>query len=227
MEVSAGMGWTGQQAAMLDALIQESLNVVPMHLLIGRLSRSSLLNSANIDGWLFDESKNRPSPIPNAVAIFESFLATTSGGVESYEKSKEGYWIAKRRPQQHTQELEDWGQSIVKRCLIEFSKNAPKANLEPEDQLGLGKSLLAEFWCNPTYEEAKYWGSFPYEQDQSGKNIAKLVKQYNVQTILRRVRGKKQEVDWKAGSLAITTSPLREIVTLFEFLKSVVKPNSV
>ena len=214
------VGWTGQQAAMLGALIQETVNVSSMHLLVGRLRNYPLLNSANIKGWLFDESNDRPSPIPNPVALFESFLATTSGGVDSYEMDNKGVWIARRRSQEHTQALKTWGQETVKRCIVEYAKNSSETTISPGDQLRLSENLLKEFWCNPTYEEGRCWGDFPYEQDQSGKNIAKLTKRYSTLSVLYKLLGKTQEVDWKAGSLAISAAPLRELIKIFDRLKA-------
>ena len=213
------VGWTGQQAAMLGALFQKMLNTNTIHLHIGRLRTYPLLFDANITGWLFDESDNRPSPIPSPVALFESFLATTSGGVSSYEKDENGRWIAKRRTQQHTKALQTWGQETVRRGIISYAKNSIETNLSSEEQLRLSMVLLREFWCNPTYEEGRCWGDFPYEQDQSGKNIAKLTNRYSVMSVFNKLIARKQEVDWKAGSLAITSSPLREFIQLFDRIK--------
>jgi len=213
------VGWTGQQAAMLGALFQEKLNTSSIHLHVGRLRAYPLLFDANITGWLFDESDGRPSPIPNPVALFESFLATTSGGVSHYKKDSEGVWIAERRTQQHTKALQVWGQETVSQCIVDYAKNSSLPNLTSENKIALSKTLLNEFWCNPTYEEGKYWGDFPYEQDQSGENIAKLAKRYSVTSIFNKLLAKKQEVDWKDGSLAITAFPLRELIRLFDRLK--------
>lgn len=219
------VGWTGQQAAMLGALIQEKMDVSSVHLHIGRLRKYPLLNEADIKGWLFDESDQRPSPIPNPVALFESFLATTSGGVDSYKQDENGHWIATRRSQQHTQALKAWGQETVIRSIVEFAKSTKKTNLSSDEQLKLSKILLEEFWCNPTYEEGRFWGDFPYEQDQSGKNIAKLAKRYSILSVVYKLLGKKQEVDWKAGSLQTTAAPLRELIEIFDKLKASLKSN--
>lgn len=214
------VGWTGQQAAMLGALIQQTVKVKSLHLLVGRLKRFPLLTDANIEGWLFDETANRPSPTSNPVALFESFLATLSGGVQAYEQAAEGHWIAKRRSQHHTNALSDWGQKIVRECLVNYAKNSEENQLSSSDQLALSEILLKEFWCNPSVEEAIHWGKFPYEQDQTGKSVATLAREYQVKSLCRKLVGIKHEIDWKAGSLAISAAPIREMIKIFEFLKS-------
>lgn len=216
------VGWTGQQAAMLSALIQHATQRASLNLLVGRLRTLPLLSEASIEGWLFDESNNRPSPVQNPVALFESFLATTSGGVESYGQNGSGSWVAKRRVQQHTQALENWGQPTVKLCVTEYAK-LYETTLSADEQLVMANTLLKAFWCKPAAGEAKYWGSFPYEQDQSGENIIELARKYSFQSLLYRLFGKKQEVDWKAGSLKISNPAIRLFAKVYDSLKDRIK----
>ena len=84
------IGWTGQQAAMLSALIRQIGGADPLHLHVGRLRSRPLIVPADIEYWLFNELIKR-SPVENPVALFESFCVTTTGGVEGYQLDSAGW----------------------------------------------------------------------------------------------------------------------------------------
>ncbi len=215
------VGWTGQQAALLSALIRHGDGQDPLHLLIGRIDRDTLIAPADIEGWLFDEPK-KMSPVENPVALFESFCATTSGGVEGYElDAATGVASAVRRRQEHQSSLVQWGQPDVQRCVLRYAELAGEFadDLDPKTSRDAGEKLLRAFWQHPTRTEALQWGSFPYEQDQAGEVVRQLVSPYNLKQLKARFSGSHIGLDWKAGSVELSPTPIRQLLKLREKLR--------
>ena len=212
------IGWTGQQAAMLSALIRHGGGQDPLHLLIGRLDRDPLVMPAEIEGWLFDEPEKLP-PVENPIALFESFCATTSGGVEGYEVDEtSGIATAVRRRQVHQSALVNWGQPNVQRCVLRYAELAGEFadELDSETLRDAAEKLLRAFWERPSRIEALQWGSFPYEQDQAGDVVRQLVSPYNLAQLKARFNGSYNGLDWKAGSVELSPTPIRQLLKLRE-----------
>jgi len=211
------IGWTGQQAAMLSALIRQQGGQDPLHLHIGRLRNKPLIVEADIEGWLFDE-RVKPSPVENPVALFESFCVTTAGGVNGYHVNSDGTATAVRRTQRHKGHIVSWGQPILRQCVLSYTAQA--GDLMSEIDIALLRDtcekLLLAFWESPQWHEAKKWGSFPYEQDQTGQTIRELSNPYNWAQLQSRLEDSYSGVDWKAGSIELSPSPIRQLLKLRE-----------
>jgi len=211
------IGWTGQQAAMLSALIRQVGGCDPLHLHVGRLRDKPLIVEADIEGWLFDERVER-SPVENPVALFESFCVTTSGGVDGYEVDDDGIATAIRRSLDHKDNIVSWGQPLLRYCVLDFTVRAGGL-MNQMDNAVLRRAcekLLLAFWESPLWYEAKKWGAFPYEQDQTGQTVRELSNPYNWAQLQSRWTDSYSGVDWKAGSIELSPSPIREIMKLRE-----------
>ena len=211
------IGWTGQQAAMLSALIREEGGCDPLHLHVGRLRNKPLIIEADVEGWLFDERVKR-SPVQNPVALFESFCVTTTGGVDGYKINGNGVATAIRRAQPHKNNIEAWGQSVVRHCVLAYAENAGAVmnQISAAALRDISEQLLVAFWESPTRVEAEKWGAFPYEQDQTGQTIRQLSNPYNWTQLKSRLGNSYNGVDWKAGSIELSPTPVREIMRLRE-----------
>ena len=209
------IGWTGQQAAMLSALIRQNGGVDPLHLHVGRLRKRPLIVPADIDGWLFNELV-KPSPFKNSVALFESFCVTTSGGVDGYQLDNTGTVSAIRRTQDHQTGIVSWGQPELRRCVLRFAEQAGTimSTIDTEVLRVACEKLLKEFWEHPSRAEAKKWGAFPYEQDQTGQSVKRLTNPYNLAQVKSRLAGTYSGADWKAGSVELSPSPIRQILKI-------------
>lgn len=215
------IGWTGQQSAMLSALIRNLGGQDPLHLHVGRLRNHPLIVQADIEGWLFDERMKRSSPVENPVALFETFCVTTTGGVEGYELKADGSSLAIRRTQDHRSTLISWGQPIVRQCILKYAELAGASMQEIETELLRDAciGLLHEFWEHPRICEALKWGAFPYEQDQAGKTVRQLANPYNLSQLKSRFGNSYSGIDWKAGSIALSPSPIRQILKIRELYR--------
>ena len=211
------IGWTGQQAAMLSALIRQDGGADPLHLHVGRLRTRPLIVPADVKSWLFDERVKR-SPVENPVALFESFCVTTSGGVEGYQLDSAGIASAIRRKQDHKSDIETWGQPELRRCVVSFAAQAGLImnSIDNEVLRVACEKLLKEFWESPNRYEAEKWGAFPYEQDQTGQSVRQLTNPYNLAQLKSRLTGTYSGIDWKAGSLELSPSPIRQILKIRE-----------
>ena len=211
------IGWTGQQAAMLSALIRQNGGVDPLHLHVGRLRTRPLIVPADIEVWLFNELIKR-SPVENPVALFESFCVTTTGGVKGYELDSAGVASAIRRTQNHHSDIVSWGQPELRRCVLSFAERAGNSmsTINSEVLRIACEKLLKEFWESPSRYEARKWGAFPYEQDQSGQSVKQLINPYNMAQLRSRFTGTYFGVDWKAGSIELSPSPIRQLMKLRE-----------
>ena len=211
------IGWTGQQAAMLSALIRQTGGCDPLHLHVGRLRTRPLIVPADVEGWLFDERVKR-SPVENPVALFESFCVTTTGGVEGYRQDNTGKATAIRRTQNHQSGVVSWGQPELRRCVLSFAENAGAlmSTIDAEALRVVCEKLLTTFWNSPNTHEARKWGAFPYEQDQTGQSIKQLTNPYNLAQLKSRLSGTYSGIDWKAGSVQLSPSPIRQLLKLRE-----------
>lgn len=212
------VGWTGQQASMISALIRNIGGQDPTHLHIGRLRDEPLAAPATIHGWLFNErgDNSQKSPVNNPVALFESFCATTMGGVESYQQEPNGSMSVLRRSQAHKPNLIAWGQPTVRDCIMEFAACAGELMHQTNSTVlkTLCTNLLIEFWENPTALEARTWGSFPYEQDQAGLAVRQLAQPINVPALISWVTNDYSPPDWHAGSVALSPTHIKQLLKL-------------
>lgn len=214
------IGWTGQQAAMLSALIRQQGGLDPLHLHVGRLRDRPLIAPADIEAWLFDE-RVKSSPVENPVALFESFCVTLSGGVERYEIDSAGVAKSIRLTQAHQSDILFWGQPLLRRCVLQFAEQAGglMSDIDSELLRSTCEKLLRQFWENPKRHEAIKWGAFPYEQDQTGQTIRQLANPYNLAQLRSRMVSTYSGIDWKAGSVELSPSPLRQMLKLREMYR--------
>lgn len=211
------IGWTGQQAAMLSALIRQRGGLEPLHLHVGRIRDKPLIDKADVDCWLFDERQTR-SLINNAVALFESFCVSLSGGVDGYVLDQSGSVNAVRLAQLHQSSVETWGQPRLRECVVDLAHRVGEHmnGVETEMLRSTVESLLLTFWDTPSYHEALKWGQFPYEQDQTGQSIKQLASPYTLASVWLKLKGSHSDIDWKAGSIELTSSPLKQCLKLRE-----------
>jgi len=211
------IGWTGQQATMLSAMVRHLGGLDPLHLHVGRLSDLPSAVPVSIESWLFDE-RERSSPLENPVALFETFCVTTSGGVTGYEIERDGTVSVLRGHQGHEACVLAWGQPLLRDCVLKFARDAGAVmhGLEPDVLLEVCTELLREFWERPSRAEAAKWGEFPYEQDQAGLVVRKLANPYNLEQFKARFSDAYGGIDWKAGSVELSPSPLRQILKVRE-----------
>ncbi|HEY6792163.1 MAG TPA: hypothetical protein VI365_33100, partial [Trebonia sp.] len=71
------------------------------------------------------------------------------------------------------------------------------------DPRPLVHQVLDAFWCNPTWDEALAWGSYPYDTDPAGAAARPLARPF---TTADHVRGDRA---WLAGSLSLTDPAAR------------------
>jgi hypothetical protein len=216
------VGWTGQQAAMLSAIIEHVGGSAPVHLHVGRLRDAPTMVAIDLRTWLFDDRTGRRT-LENPVALFETFCATELGGVSGYE-TRAGQVVALRRPSPHGAALKRWGLSEMRAGIIDFASSFrldadsadsadPACDLQP-----VALKLLEEFWHSPTSSEAQAWGSFPYERDEQGKVIQTLAVRYDRRWLKRRLDGSFHGIDWPAGSIAISSPLVRSVFALRSWL---------
>lgn len=222
------IGWTGQQSAMLSALIRQSGGQDPLHLHLGRLRDRPLVIEADIESWI-SFNRERRTPFESPVALFETFCATVSGGVDGYHLDHNGIASSTRREQSHQSAVVSWGQPLLRSCVLEFAKRAggSASEIEPELLRDVCVKLLREFWEKPNRYEAKRWGTFPYEQDQTGQSIRQLANPYNIAQLRARVGNYYSGADWKAGSIELSPSPLRELLKVREMCRRRNNPDSI
>ena len=215
------VGWTGQQAAMLTALVEEAGGVGPLHLHIGARGNRELLHHADIERWLFDDRTSH-SPIANPVALFEAFAVTLKESVIGYERQGDTM-VTVHRDNQHDEALLAWGQTVLRESILStvegvlFDESLARSDA---DLCDASAELLRAFWETPTVAEAKAWGAFPFEQDQLGKVVRTLAIRYDLDQLKSRRDGEFFGLDWKAGSVAISAPPIRAVLQAAEVLRS-------
>ncbi len=215
------VGWTGQHSAMLSALTEMAGGQSPLHLHIGRRGHRALLHDADIEHWLFDESTGS-LPIANPVALFETFCVSLNESVIGYERHGDRV-RAVRRDGHHDEALRAWGVPLMRQSILKTVELARlDGSLAPldVDLTSVSKELLRAFWDRPTVPEAQAWGAFPFEQDQVGNAVRTLAVRYDANHLRARQAGEFYGLDWKAGSIAISSPAVRVALQAAEQIRS-------
>ncbi|MEQ8842806.1 MAG: hypothetical protein RIB98_17640 [Acidimicrobiales bacterium] len=201
------VGWRGQQAAMLDLVLQQAGGADVHHLHLGRNKVESLLTDARIDRYLIDVE--RPL-VKNPVALFETLYATTQPGLTGLRRSpggvvepvfREGPDPVGRSP--HILPLRDLVISAVDAMAPRLTSADRETELRPRVC-----AVARRFWESPTPAEARWWSTLPYELDASGRLVRPLgapVRLAELPDIVRRRSlGDRQ---WSRGAV-MASSPL-------------------
>lgn len=206
------VGWRGQQAAMIDAVVGRRSVTRIQHFHLGRNVEEPLLAPSEIERYLIDI--DRPL-VRNPVALFETLMATSEQALVDLERTPDGAVAPILRDG-----LDPVGQSphivplqkLVAEVTSLLAPTLTPADLEVDLREPIG-AVTERFWEHPTITEARWWAAVPFEQDGSGQLISVLGTPVSIVELPRiavqRSLGTRQ---WTPGALMASGPLVRRLL---------------
>lgn len=210
------VGWRGQQAWLVSALIREATGEEPLHLHFGGDSVSADLdNRVDIERFAFDDSRE-PHPISSPVACLEMFLASGKPRLLGYERDKAG--AVSEVFETASTSVDNPTRRLLARGAIQVAAQFP--SLSEIDHWGMygspliveTRALLAEFWNNPTEQQANLLLGLRFEGDDSGSVVGPLINSYSLTELMGR---DSQPRIWREASLCLTPWWFRTVMKTY------------
>jgi FMN phosphatase YigB (HAD superfamily) len=210
-------GWAGATAKAFDQLLASSGYPPVVHLFIGLQEGAEQVRQSEqppeLTAWLFDrhELRGADHPMPGANVLFELLCAGTEGRLLGYDR--DGVRIVPRLERPTNDEVLGWGLPDVRRVVqeaVEFSAPHLRPGDRGTDLSGVVTSVLSQFWMQPSSDEARAWGSFPWEEETWPPYypVAEPLTTTSVMTTLARRDGRiRRHNSWQAGTAALSSAP--------------------
>jgi len=210
------VGWRGQQAWLISALIGEATGQEPLHLHFGgdRVA-PHLEDQVDIERFAFDDSRE-PHPISSPVACLEMFLASGKPRLKGYERDADG--IVHEVFERHSTSVDNPTRRMAAAGAVEVAALFPTRaeidswKLEESSLIPETRNLLAEFWNTPTTREAELLSGLRFEADDGGALVGPVVNPYAMSEILGRSMHPRM---WREASLRTTPFVFRRLMKLY------------
>lgn len=211
------VGWRGQLAWLVSAVIAGLTGHQPVHLHFGGANViTGLDDAANIRRFAVDDSV-APLPFPQVVSCVETFTASGAPRVERLSRTAAG----------DVDLVFDTGSPLVAnaaRTLLWDSAEQVAAALPSHATLerwGLRstgmdaavRDILTTFWTHPTRTHAVAASQLGYEVDDAGTIVGPVANPYHPREML--VGHAPDTREWRQGSLALTWQPFRSALTTY------------
>jgi hypothetical protein len=210
------IGWYGNALRSLNALVSEGGGSCPHGFFFGLLTTEQLDVRAPAHAYFIDRRSALPAPahVPSLPILMETFTAGAHGPVLGYRRGTGR--IEPRLASEVNDPVVGWGLPLVHEVveaycdalLLDPALVPVQADLRP----AVG-ALLRAFWCEPWREEVEVWGEFPWEADQAGGRLYPLAEPHSPGDLVEALRSgwiaAPRASSWPAGSLAVTSRPLR------------------
>lgn len=210
------VGWRGQAAWFVSALIEEATGHEPIHLHFGGDGVLPAIDELiDIRRFAFDDSR-RPHPIDSPVSCVEMFLAAGRARLIGYERSADGTVEQRFAPASSVVDTPTvralWAGAIAVAEQLPSLATLTEWLGEPEENPDLLvpeiRALLAEFWTAPTSDEIAQLEGLRFEHDSSGDSVGRVIRPYRLPELIRRDPLARQ---WRSGSLVATPQPIRAL----------------
>jgi FMN phosphatase YigB (HAD superfamily) len=213
------VGWVGRLQDSLNRLITQEGGSKVRGLFFGLARDDSAREGKLRDAFMFDNrTPSSSTRIPQGLlAVVESFCTQRHGTTVSYKKNHLGKWEPVFRADQENVVI-SWGIDHVHQVAIGYLEDFPlQCGVEEVSESQLMKSaqrVLFRFCTEPYLYEARTWGGYPFEHEQSGGGCLQLAQEYPSGTEgLRRAVNARTAVDlggyWVSGARKLTPVPKR------------------
>lgn len=214
-------GWGGRTAGALDTLVRAEGAEPPMHLLMavtGNAVDAERHRGSTVCSWLFDLQQwpRGAGEIPSPNVLVEMLCAGREGRTLDYHREEDDQWKPVfARPDNRP--IIEWGlpavQAVAVRTAERFAAMVP-GGAAPVDWAPPVRAILQDFWTRPTREEAREWGSFPWE-DEVASEFSTVATSVTVRSALIRLSrgdGVRPNNSWRAGSAQLSPRPWRWVL---------------
>jgi FMN phosphatase YigB (HAD superfamily) len=216
-------GWEGRTAAAFDHVVRRGDGGQAEHLVIGTLPSAAdprTEDGVRLTPWLFDRQRAPEAwpgfPAPNL--LVEMLCAGTTGRTVGYRVDDDQVRPVLAAPD--NQPVLDWGLPQMQAVAVRTAELVAPRLTEAALHLDLPpavEAVLRAFWTDPSDEEARAWGSFPWEEEiwPPYAPVAQRLTTGDVVARLRRGDGRLRRTNsWRAGSAAVSGQPWRTMLRL-------------
>ena len=188
-------GWTGRMVGSLITVCEAAGMARPHVLLWGHEPRpTGWTDPAHVVAYMYNTATGMGlnHRVPDVPFIVETFCMGDHGIVSGYHRAPSGHVYATFSSDTNTP-AKDWGIDYY-RYVLYHSCDATTGSLD--DVRPMIHEAMDAFWCHPTTNEARVWGSYPYDSDPAGTGARVLARPLSDD----EARGDRA---WLAGSLAL------------------------
>ena len=179
------LGWHGRLQQSLEKLIGNRRVTRAVGLYFGLFADSPALAHQTTASYLNWDLRCPPDSkdIPSLVFLMESFCTAPHGSTIGYRRSSNGLIVPECRDSGF-EPLKTWGVAAVHATVGKYAEKLAELKLARKvldwDSRPAMVSILGTFSRNPLASEAKAWGAFPYEDEQSGVVRERLTVPYKL-----------------------------------------------
>ncbi len=201
------LGWHGRLQQSLEKLLGMKTPTKTLGLYFALYADSPALAHLQTSSYMNWDLRNPPDlkDIPSLVFLMESFCTAPHGSTVGYHQGINGQITPKCR-EEGFEPLKTWGISTVHFTVDQFAKKLedlvlPESILDWDSRSALVQ-ILRTFSRDPLAAEARAWGAFPYEDEQSGNVRERLAIPYeltweNLQVALTFGEERRLPASWK------------------------------
>ena len=227
------VGWRGSMAGALSKALENESTPQPdlylffgladdAHRVAGELARDRM------DAWFFDDAwKHGYLPyLPSTTSLIEMFCAADHGAVIGYRGDGDRIGPVLRTPESP---MKAWGlpriHEITAAYVAAFTTSLQTELCDPYVDVRRGlREVLRLFWLEPSFAEAKYWGTFPVEVDLNNSHVRALAAPMTVREVARSLRTGRLELrpqhSWPKGTVLASSWPFRIAFSFLNVLRS-------
>jgi len=208
------LGWVGRlQGSLNQLLARMGANPVRGYY-FGLTADRNGSATADREAFLFDQRHLEASwLLPGGLlAVVESFSTQRHGTTVGYRQTSAGRWEAVFRREEEAA-LVNWGIDHVHQTCLTYLDQFPD-DCVPQDESDLAlvektRRILHRFVEHPGFEEARSWGAFPFEHEQSGGGAIPLARAYpgipkGLCIAMRNPSGELLGGFWRGGAKRLT-----------------------
>ena len=183
------VGWRGRAQASLSRVLAMAGRPPARGFYFGMIIDSTDPAIGSIESYLFHRNEAAERGYFRSMwgyfQILEMFCSGTHGTTLGY-RDENGLVVPVLKEKRNTH-LETWGGDALRAAVRSFARNLDFDFVDPyRDCRAAVADLLRAFWTEPSPAEAREWGAFMYEDDQTG--VAPLAEPYTLRHIFRGLR---------------------------------------
>ena len=215
------LGWNGSLQNSLAVVLAGLREKPPLGFYFGLAKRPAQNRFGPREGYFFDSRLNHGFVKEAARGEFvrlEMFCAGDHGTVTGF--TDQGDSVRPNLKEQRNQAVIDWGLPIIRETACRFVDNLLLDSTLVNSYADIREAtveLLETFWLRPSFDEARAWGEFPWE-DGFGENsfVNPSAMAYNSRDVLKALRFGRivphHRAAWHEASLVLTPRPIRTML---------------
>ena len=224
------IGWRGSEAASLMAIASEQGTDVSFYFAGGLSGRRAQIAPKDSRAFLIDTRSGADAELDSPLMhLLESFCAGSGGSTLGYMTAEDGEYVPRLAPAGSNMAMA-WGLSDYQILICSYAVNVCHAlakfewTVSIDEVRALSTDLLSNLralWSHPTYEEAKAWGSFPFEGDNRTRILAEHINlDYCLRFFSKAAKGRRSAIIWKRAAImrSIGGNPLGAPLLLLQLV---------